>query len=240
MYPNTTARQVKCGHCSSFNRPVYHDTIAEVRDHSKPKPVAAPATRSAAPVKIQKMATEGQINYITGLATKRDTSTASGAARTTMERVLAGTAVTFADASAAIDSLKLCQYKEDAPTEATRNADQDRKELADLLAKVPNGRYAVDIDGKVHFYVVKDAKNLSGRKYRTVKEKASEQLYRMYRPQQIAALRKIIEAGLEAAGLLYATTLSECRRCGRELTDTDNPYKVYGYGPDCGPKVMGG
>jgi hypothetical protein len=143
--------------------------------------------------------------------------------------------LTFAQASETIGRLKAhlnapgVQVQVDPPASYA--------EVNKLLEHVPDGRYAVNRDGKVHFFVIKLAHPKAT--FRVVREKASDELHKMYPNQQAGALREIIQFGLENAGMLYADTLGECRRCGRDLTDTDNSYKAYGYGPDCGPKVMG-
>ena len=47
-------------------------------------------------------------------------------------------------------------------------------------------------------------------------------------------LAAILEMGLEASEILAGVTLRRCRRCGRGLSDTKNPYFDVALGPDCG------
>lgn len=49
--------------------------------------------------------------------------------------------------------------------------------------------------------------------------------------EQMAALRAILEAGTEAAGMLFAQELGRCRKCGRDLTDDTS--RQLGIGPVC-------
>jgi hypothetical protein len=214
------------------------------RQHEQSRPFDRQAPRNADEVRTQQYrgfnreASPKSMQYLRDLAGNREwTDRVSAAVMRTIIKVQADAAVTLepSEASAAIDQLKTCPRKSQSP-EAKPSV---RRELAALLEQVPNERYAVTIEDKVHFYVVKDARLQSGKVIRVVREKASDHLYRMTEANQVAALKAVLADGLERAGMLYATTLDECRRCGRDLTDTDNRYKVYGYGPDCGPKVMG-
>lgn len=45
-----------------------------------------------------------------------------------------------------------------------------------------------------------------------------------------------IAADVDGARVLAAHTLRRCSRCGRQLSDTKNPYFSAGLGPDCGAK----
>lgn len=47
----------------------------------------------------------------------------------------------------------------------------------------------------------------------------------------IAALHAILDAGTEAAGMLFAQELGRCRKCGRDLTDDTS--RQLGIGPVC-------
>lgn len=239
----TSATRVKCGKCSQWQRPVYHADREEVRacyagTLAKPAAVAPrPGTRSAA--RVEHPATDRQIDYLKDLAAKRDYSKASVDTKTIVEHVLGGGALSYRNARRALDEMVIMPAK---PREEQPSGEGGSVyvELAELLEKVPNGGYAVELEGKTHFYVVKNAKTPAGRKFRTVRERASDTLHKMYKNQQVAALRAVLEVGLEEARMTYSTRLGACWKCCRSLTDdTGNPYRVYGLGPDCGPKVMG-
>ena len=53
--------------------------------------------------------------------------------------------------------------------------------------------------------------------------------------EQVAALRAIMEAGVEAAGNLYADELGNCKKCGRDLTDEES--RARRMGPVCADKA---
>lgn len=137
--------------------------------------------------------------------------------------------IAFEEARAAISELK----------EFPRKPRGDGKLVAEvkaLKAEVPDGRYAVRINGsKLRFFLVKTGK--TGRI--VVKEYASDTLYDRTFKEYKGILEAIVEAGPEQARLTFAREMGRCWRCGIGLTDENNPYKLYGLGPDCGPKVMG-
>lgn len=241
---NTTSQGIKCGKCSTFGHNVYHGSIAEIKacstgTPSKPSPApAAPKVRNAVqPMRFDR-ATPGQITYLTDLIGKVPADMLNGidqAHRLTAQRVIEDQTVTFTAASGAIDA-----YKKMVDAAKATEQNSGGSELAELLKQVPNGGYCVKdaTTGKNHFYVVKVVYKESGR--RGVRERASDGLYRMYRNQQVAALKAILAAGKAESALMYATELDRCWNCHRSLTDnTGNPYKPYGLGPDCGPEKMG-
>jgi hypothetical protein len=99
---------------------------------------------------------------------------------------------------------------------------------------VAPGRYALRVDGVVHFYKVdKPAKGPhAGRTF--VTEQAGDNLHpvRGYRAQDV--LREIA-VDVDAAHTLYGTELGQCWRCGRTLTDETS--RELGIGPDCRSKI---
>lgn len=206
-------------------------------------------TRNTAARVRMNPATDAQLDYLDILIGKRDwtfewdktrndDSVLSLQVSLIVRDRLAGSRVQFEEASEAITAMKPMRNKVLPPTTPAPAQGPTPNRLAELLAQVPDGRYAVDRDGKVHFFVVKPARH--GSDVRVVREKASDTLHKMYRNAQAGALREILATGLEKARMLYADTLSACWKCGRDLTDTDNPFKPFGLGPDCGPKVMAG
>lgn len=101
---------------------------------------------------------------------------------------------------------------------------------------VPNGRYAIKLEtqDKLHFYRVK-AGYKAGVFF--VDEQASDEFFPVHNAKHRAEILAEIAKDPEAAGLKYAEEIGQCRRCGRVLTDENNPYKDQGYGPDCGGKI---
>lgn len=119
------------------------------------------------------------------------------------------------------------------------------KPAFDAYDDVTDGNYAIVRAGKTHFYRItrREGKGqYAGRTFINIQERASEELFPVRGPwaQRKAILDGIRSAGVQASHVLYAEKLGHCWRCNLALTDdTGNPYRVYGLGPDCGPKVMG-
>lgn len=114
----------------------------------------------------------------------------------------------------------------------------DRRKVQELKTQVPDGRYAVDLpDGdKVKFFAVRTRK---GSQFFTITHHVSDDRFPVAYSNYEKVLQAIVDATPAAAGKRYAEEYGVCFKCGRSLTDTDNPYKPHGLGPDCGPKVMG-
>jgi hypothetical protein len=226
-----------------------HERNGRVREGyvggNKQTPVSF-AERSAEP------ASGKQLNYLRVLLRQRDWSARSDAEiMAAFQTKLADpeyTAGAFTKKSASwlIAELEACAERQE--TRESYRAEAERRvaghakpnpyeKVNKLLEQVPNGYYAIWRDGKAHFFVVKKAHPQAN--FRVVKEKASDGLYKMWPAQQEQALKEILETGLEKARMQFAELLSCCWNCGRDLTDTDNPYKPYGLGPDCGPRKMG-
>lgn len=100
---------------------------------------------------------------------------------------------------------------------------------------IPDGWYAIQLPSqdKPHFYRV-----TAGRKPGVifVNEQASDETYPVRNPNARKEILAEIAKDVEKAGMAYATLLSSCRKCGRTLTDHNNPYFGVGLGPDCGKK----
>lgn len=116
------------------------------------------------------------------------------------------------------------------------------KPAFDNYTDIPSGNYALQRDGeKTHFYRVSRSKSDgNGRVWIRVKERASDDLFPV-RPwrRAVEILDAIRAMGPDASGIMFSTRLGRCRVCFKSLTDEDNGYKIYGYGPDCGPEHMG-
>jgi hypothetical protein len=110
---------------------------------------------------------------------------------------------------------------------------------------LPEGNYAVPgkDGGKTRFYRVshKAGKGKwAGTTFVNIKQRVSDDLFELpNRASEAAAKWSIVEFGYEASRLLFAEKYDSCWHCFKGLTDEDNPYKVHGLGPVCGPKVMG-
>jgi hypothetical protein len=110
----------------------------------------------------------------------------------------------------------------------------------DAYDDVPDGNYALDLNrDKTHFYRV-SRKTRNGRTYVNVQERASDELFKIYNwDQRKAVLEDIRAVGAEASRMMFSERLGRCWHCYISLTDENNPYKIHGLGPICGPKVMG-
>lgn len=105
------------------------------------------------------------------------------------------------------------------------------------LPEVPDGRYAVEFEGEIRCYHLetgKDGTRWAG--FRFLNRRSSDDLFPIKNASVKAQILALIAANLEAAEVLYARTVRECRRCHRGLTDTKNPYFEAGFGPECGAK----
>lgn len=100
--------------------------------------------------------------------------------------------------------------------------------------EIPAGRYAV-VDGEVKCYAVdygKDGTKWAG--FLFLNRISSDDRFAIRNPAEKARILTAIAADLEAASILAGHTLRQCRRCGRTLSDTKNPYFSVALGPDCG------
>ncbi len=103
-------------------------------------------------------------------------------------------------------------------------------------AEVPAGRYAIE-DGEVKCYSVEIGKE--GTRWEGfvfLNRISSDDRFPIKNPAEKARILAAIAADVDGAAVLAALTLRQCRRCGRTLSDTKNPYFSAGLGPDCGGK----
>lgn len=132
-----------------------------------------------------------------------------------------------------------------AAAAAAAAASAPGKPTFDAYNDITDGNYAVVRAGKTHFYRItrKAGKGqYAGRTFLNIQERASEELFpvRGAWHTRKAVLDSIRSAGVAESHLLYSERLTRCWHCNILLTDdTTNPYRPYGLGPICGPKVMG-
>lgn len=131
------------------------------------------------------------------------------------------------------------------PSYANATPAAPAKPAYDDYDDVTDGNYAVVRAGKTHFYRITRKQGrgqYAGRTFTNIQERASEELFPVRGPwaQRKAILEAIRSAGVDASHLLYSERLTRCWHCNILLTDdTTNPYRPFGLGPVCGPKVMG-
>jgi hypothetical protein len=104
--------------------------------------------------------------------------------------------------------------------------------------EIPNGRYGIHHDGEVKCYKVGNGRE--GTRWAGFvfldRISSDNEFPIKNRDEKERILSAIREMGVEQSEILAAITISQCRRCGRALSDTKNPYKSIGLGPECGSK----
>lgn len=171
---------------------------------------------------VDRVASPGQIEYITDLLPKVDISDEQ---RAEAERQLAA-GLTFAKASQWLDSL----------VELPRRG--VAAEYPELTSDVPAGRYAIDsVDGDnaVSFYRVErpDRGRYAGRIFVTLHTGGGDQSLNAGHAQSV--LDRIAEAGPAEASRRYGIELGHCGVCGRELTNDTSRER--GIGPKCAARL---
>lgn len=102
--------------------------------------------------------------------------------------------------------------------------------------KIPSGRYAITEEGEVKCYEIsygKDGTKWAG--FLFLNRISSDERYRVNRQAKTRILAEISK-DVTASAILAGLTLRQCRRCGRTLSDTKNPYFPVALGPECGTK----
>lgn len=95
------------------------------------------------------------------------------------------------------------------------------------------GRYAVEMDGKLRFFHVSKPAEGKWAGFTFVKEQASDDLYRVRGERAATAIRTLSEDP-QAAMIRYGMELGKCGVCGRTLTDEES--RANGIGPICAEK----
>jgi hypothetical protein len=126
-------------------------------------------------------------------------------------------ALTKAEASDLIGRLLKAPYR-----------DKPKAERAELEFPVP-GFYAMQYDGVLRFYVVREGKGRwAGRRF--ISPYRSDYLDRVPYAEQAAVLPSMV-LHTEASQRLFAAETKHCYRCGRRLTDAES--RARGLGKDC-------
>jgi hypothetical protein len=112
---------------------------------------------------------------------------------------------------------------------------QGRQAEAPAATEVPDGRYAVEEDGTLKFFHVRNGKpNTRWAGFVFVDIQASDDTYPLKDRARKARVLASIAADLETASRRYGQELGVCGRCGRTLTDEES--RAYGIGPICREK----
>lgn len=112
-----------------------------------------------------------------------------------------------------------------------------RRDDTPAVATVPAGRYAVTgEDGATKFYRVDRPTEGKWKGYTFVKVQAGDELHNLKgRQARDGVLRKIAEAGVQAAMERYGREIGACGHCGRTLTNEASIER--GIGPICAGKM---
>lgn len=105
-----------------------------------------------------------------------------------------------------------------------------KKISTDPEIKVPAGRYAVEVNGKLKFYRVDCPIKGKWDGYTFVKMFSSDETYPVRGEAKGNVLKMIAENPAEAS-LNYGKHIGHCGVCGKQLTDEDSRAK--GIGPVC-------
>ncbi len=109
---------------------------------------------------------------------------------------------------------------------------------ANWARKDKNGKampmyFAVQMDGKPHFFKVKPGYKVG---VWFVEEQASDELYPVNSRERRGRILGLIFQDSAKAQAMYGELIGKCARCQRTLTDHTNPYFSMGLGPECGGK----
>lgn len=102
--------------------------------------------------------------------------------------------------------------------------------------EIPAGRYAVETD-EIRCYVVSYGREGTRWEGFTFLDRiSSDDRFPIRNRAEKARILAAIAADVDASAILAGLTLRQCRRCGRTLSDTKNPYFPVALGPECGTK----
>jgi hypothetical protein len=174
-------------------------------------------------------ATPGQERFVANLIKERDHDGITNVEvnEAIMDQI-DGKPLYFYQARLLIEALKAC------PKRAAKPA-QKPQEWRILADRIPKGRYALPTgpgQDKAHFYRLSERNG-----FIKLQEQASDSLFEVELKNYKPIFEAILAYGVEESGRLYAQLIGSCRKCGRTLTDENNPYLASGYGPDCGAKA---
>jgi hypothetical protein len=100
--------------------------------------------------------------------------------------------------------------------------------------EIPAGRYAVETD-EIRCYSIsygREGTRWAG--FLFLARISSDDEFPIKNREEKARILAAIAADVEGSAILAGLTLKKCRRCGRTLSDTKNPYYEVALGPDCG------
>ncbi len=188
----------------------------------------------AAPVDVRTQPQRDLMDKLVGQITDLDAELGARTAKYVADKSAAGAWVSprrDGDVSAWITKMieKVRELKAGAPAPVAAPATGDE-------ADIPAHYYGIHHEGEVKCYQVdygKEGTRWAG--YTFLSRVSSDDRFPIKNPEEKARiLAAIRDMGVEASQILAGQTMSRCRRCGRGLSDTKNPYLPLALGPDCG------
>jgi hypothetical protein len=100
--------------------------------------------------------------------------------------------------------------------------------------EIPAGRYAVETDEIRCYSVSYGREGTRWEGFLFLARISSDDEFPIRNRAEKDRILATIAADVDASAILAGLTLRQCRRCGRTLSDTKNPYFEVALGPDCG------
>jgi hypothetical protein len=102
--------------------------------------------------------------------------------------------------------------------------------------EIPAGRYAIETDEVQCYSIEYGRKGTRWEGFLFLNRISSDNLFPIRNRAEKARILDAIAADVTASAILAGLTLRKCRRCGRTLSDTKNPFFSVALGPECGAK----
>lgn len=238
-----TARGIHCGSCKQ-----YHETIAEVRACSTRRhgtaDSAADHRRNLASLADGQAAADEIERRFDVLIQDRERREDEAAARAKLDaedwlnEATGGEWDTRAEDVLWANARQATLAREEGAAQRRWDAARTRtpaqpRAKREPLPKVDDGRYAIEEDGELHFFKVK---NGSGKwaGWIFIDIQASDDLHAIRDINRKRAILTEIAKDQEGALRRYGREIGECGRCGRTLT---SEWRLEGIGPVCVTKV---
>lgn len=169
---------------------------------------------------------QNQANLISKMMRER------GITREALVSVFPDRPATFADGGKVIDWLKGHDLADEPASPSAPAQAKALPERKDKNGKSMPQYYAVEMDGKPHFFRIKPGRKAG---FYFVDEQASDDLYSVQGARRERVLALVL-ADPAKAQAMYGELIGRCARCHSTLTDHSNPYFSMGLGPECGQK----
>jgi hypothetical protein len=102
--------------------------------------------------------------------------------------------------------------------------------------KIPAGRYAIETDEIRCYSIEYGREGTRWEGFLFLNRISSDDRFPIKNHAEKDRILSAIAADVEGAAILAGLTLRQCRRCGRTLSDTKNPFFSVALGPECGTK----